>query len=270
VNLVPLAPGVHAWLADEPGHGHANAGVVVDEDGITVIDALAVPSQYDAFAAEVEAIGMPVRRLVLTSSNAEYAGGTSRFRLTAIYGRPQASAHLDQPPDPNVLRRLYPDLASEIDDEWSTRPVSHVVDAPVQLTPAAALMPFAGQQSENLVVVVPGAQIVFAGAMCAFGVTPLAYQGDPAAWADALDQVIELAPIVVPGLGPIGGEEEVRDLQGYLRACVAADGDPDALPAGPWDTWTGREHDAVNVERAAMLARGDDAIPPTLLRRLGL
>src|SRR5438445_528750 len=49
--LSPLAPGVYAWLADEPSHGTANAGVIVDEDGITVVDALAVPAQYEVFAA---------------------------------------------------------------------------------------------------------------------------------------------------------------------------------------------------------------------------
>ncbi len=270
MTLAPLAPGVLAALATEPAHGHANAGVVVDEDGITVIDTLAVPSQYEPFAADVEALGFPVRRIVLTSSNAEYAGGTRRLRLAAIYGRAQASAHLDQPADPSVLRRLYPDLAADIDDEWTTRPVSHVVSAPVQLTPAVALLPFRGQQAENLVAVVPGAQIVFAGAMAAFGVTPLAHQGDPAAWADALDELIALAPVIVPGHGPIGGEEEARDLQAYLRACVAAEGDVARLGPGPWERWTDRHHDVVNVERAAMLARGDDGIPPSLLRRLGL
>jgi len=69
---------------------------------------------------------------------------------------------------------------------------------------------------------VPGAQVVFAGAMCSFGATPLCWQGDPGRWADELDRLVDLAPIVVPGHGPIGGEEEVRDLQRYLRACVAA------------------------------------------------
>ncbi|HEX6417042.1 MAG TPA: hypothetical protein VFZ77_01050, partial [Acidimicrobiales bacterium] len=69
---------------------------------------------------------------------------------------------------------------------------------------------------------------------------------------------------------PIGGEEEVRDLQAYLRACVAAAGDPGRLAAGSWDTWTDREHDAVNVERAAMLAAGDDGVPPSMLRLAGL
>jgi len=167
-----------------------------------------------------------------------------------------------------VVRHLYPDAADEIDDEFKTRPVSHVINAPVQLTPAAVAVPMTGQQAENLVVAVPGAGIVFAGAMCTFGVTPLAHQGDPAAWADALDDLLDLAPIVVPGHGPIGGEEEVRDLQQYLRACVDADGDAARIGSGPWDGWTARNHDAVNVERAAMLRRGDDAIPDALWRIL--
>ena len=265
-----LVPGVYSWLQLPSGVGRANAGVIVDDDGLTVVDTLLTHSQWTPLADAVEAFGLPVRRVLLTSSNAEYSGGTSRFRTAAIYGRSQASAHLDQPVDPTLLRRLYRAQADEIDDEFATRPVSHVVDAAVQLTPAIVAVPMRGQQEENLVVQVPAADIVFAGAMCTFGVTPLAHQGDPAAWADALDDLLELAPIVVPGHGPIGGEEEVRELQGYLRACVAAAGDPARISAGPWDAWTAREHDAINVERAAMLARGDDGIPPSMLQMLGL
>jgi len=270
-----LVPGVYAQLAELPGHGAANAAAVVDADGVTVVDTLMVPSQYGPFAAEVEALGVPIRRVVLTSSNIEFSGGTPAFRLAAIYGRPQASAHLDQPADPALFRRLHPAFAAELADPAEgdpplTRPVSHVIDAPVQLTPALAVLPFAGQLEENLVAVVAGAGVVLAGAMASFGVTPNAAQGDPAAWADALDSLLDLGPIVVPGHGPIGGEEEVRDLQAYLRAVVAAEGDLDRLGDGPWTRWTGREWDVVNVERAALLAEGRDDPPPTLLARLGL
>jgi hypothetical protein len=59
-------------------------------------------------------------------------------------------------------------------------------------------------------------------------------------------------------------------MQRYLRACVAAGGDPGRLGAGPWETWSDRDHDVVNVERAAMLAAGDDGVPPSMLRLAGL
>ncbi|MBK5223710.1 MAG: hypothetical protein JJE52_12740 [Acidimicrobiia bacterium] len=269
-SLDALAPGVYAWMAEQPGHGRTNAGVVVDADGITVVDSLMVASQWEPFAQAAEALAMPIPRLVLTSSHIEFSGGTSRFRLPAVYGSAQASALLDLPANPEVFRRIFPDFAPQLSDDLRTRPVTHIVAEPAYVSAAAVAMPTGGQTLENLVVVVPGAEIVFAGAMCSFGVTPAVYDGDPAAWADALDTLVEMAPIVVPGHGPIGGEEEVRDLQAYLRACVAAEGDPARLGDGPWVEWSGREWDVVNVERAAMLAAGDPTPPPTLLTRLGL
>jgi glyoxylase-like metal-dependent hydrolase (beta-lactamase superfamily II) len=269
-TLEQLAPGVYVWLQLPGRPGRANAGVVVDEDGLTLVDSLMVPSQWMAFAAALSALGRPVRRIVLTSSHVDYAGGTVGFRLAAVFGRPQTSAHLDQPANPAILRRLLPEFADELDDDFVTRPVSHVVDAPVQLTSAIAVFPFAGEQAENLLAVVSGAGVVFAGAMCSFGVTPQAYQGDPAAWAAALDEIADLGDLIVPGHGPVGGEAEVRLLQAYLRACVDAEGNPERLEVGPWHDWPGGEHHVLNVERAAMLARGRDEIPPTLLERLGL
>lgn len=270
MSLVPLDAGVHAWLAAEPGDGRPNAGLVVDEDAATAIDTLCVPSQFEAFAAAVEALDLRVRRTVLTGSTIEFVGGTSVFTMSGMYGRQQTSLHLDQPPTPDVYRRILPDVADEFDEEMATKPISHVVQTVVQLTSAITLHPTSGSQAENLVAVVDGAGVCFAGAMATFGVTPRCFQGDPAVWADELDRIIDLAPVIVPGHGPIGGEEEVRDLQGYLGACVAADGDVGALAAGPWDSWRHREHDIVNVERAAMLARGDTSIPPSMLRIAGL
>ncbi len=270
MTLVPLDAGIHAWLADDPGDGRPNAGLVVDEDAATAIDTLCVPSQTEAFIAAIDDLGLRVRRTVLTGSTIESVGGTALFTMSGMYGREQTSIHLDQAPTPDIYRRLHPAVAPEFDDELLTRPVSHVVNEMVRLTPAVTLHPCSGSQQENLVAVVAGAGICFAGAMASFGVTPRCYQGDPGLWADQLDGLLELAPVIIPGHGPIGGEEEVRDLQGYLRACVDANGDPARIATGPWDTWTQREFDEINVERAAMLGRGDDAIPPSMLRAAGI
>jgi glyoxylase-like metal-dependent hydrolase (beta-lactamase superfamily II) len=109
--------------------------------------------------------------------------------------------------------------------------------------------------------------ILFAGDVCFFGVTPLAFQGDPSAWAQVLELVPDLAGTVVPGHGPIGGPAEVEALRDYLSACVAG-----SIPPGPWDSWIERERDEVNIERAAMLAAGEapTSMPPSMLRQLGL
>jgi hypothetical protein len=63
----------------------------------------------------------------------------------------------------------------------------------------------------------------------------------------------------------------VRALQAYLRACVvAARGGGGPIGPGPWEDWRDREHDLVNIERAALLADGEDAVPPSMLRLAGL
>ena len=76
--------------------------------------------------------------------------------------------------------------------------------------------------------------------------------------------------MVVPGTGPVGGPDHVTALQAYLYATADADGDPARIPDGPWDDWTARDLDAVNVERAARLASDDRSVPESMLRRLGM
>ena len=68
----------------------------------------------------------------------------------------------------------------------------------------------------------------------------------------------------------VGGPDDVRMQQDVLACMHRRGGDPSAIPPGPWDEWPGRHWDVVNVERAAMLAAGDPAIPPSMLRAAGL
>ena len=271
-ELVELAPDVYVWLQSPAAHGRANAGVIVDDDGLTVVDTLMVPSQVEPFSAALDALGVPVKRAVYTSSHIEFVGGSPAFWMAARYGRSQTSALLDQPASIDVLKKLHPAYAPEFDllVERPTRPVSHTVDVSAYLTGSHLVVPTQGQMLENLMVLVPEHEILFAGAMACFGVTPNAFDGDPSAWADALGDLLELAPTIVPGIGPVGGVDEVIALQAYLYACVDADGDPNQIPEGPWDEWTDRSFDEVNVERAAMLAADDHNVPPSMLRRIGL
>ncbi len=269
-RLEHLGAGAYAWVQTPHGHGRPNAGVVLDDDGVTVIDTLLVPSQASVLAgALTDAEAGPIRRAVYTSSHAEYTGGSSVFRFAARYGSPQTSAAMDTPPNVDAFKRLHPEVADEFDD-LGTRPVSHTVDAAAWITASVCLVPTGGQMAENLVAFVPSADTLFAGAMCCFGVTPNCFDGDPLRWADALGDLVELAGRIVPGLGRVGGPADVVALQAYLWACVEANGDVSRLATGPWSAWADRHFDAVNVERAAMLAAGDPSVPPSMLRLVGL
>jgi cyclase len=269
-RLEALGDSVHAWLQHPPGHDRPNAGVIVEADGITLIDTLLVPSQASRLAEALVPLGVPVRRVVYTSSHAEQVGGSSVFSFAGRYGSPQTSLRLDQPPNTMALARLHPQVAGEFNEDFATRPVSHTVDAAAWLTERVCMVPTRGPSDENLVAFVPTADAVFAGALCTFGVTPNCFDGDPLAWAEALGELADLAGRFVPAVGPVGGSDDLLALQAYLWACADADGDPSRLGPGPWDDWADRHLDVVNVERAAMLAAGDRSVPPSMLRLLGL
>jgi glyoxylase-like metal-dependent hydrolase (beta-lactamase superfamily II) len=269
-SLTQLAPGVYAWLAAPTGHGRANAGAVIDADGLTLIDTLMVPSQVEPFALAVEAFELPLRRVVLTSPHIPYVGGSSRFWQAAFYGSEHTSGQLDLPPNVAGYRLLNPDFAAEFPDDLTTRPITHTVTEAAMLTAAAQVVPAAGETAANLFVVVPGAGVCFGGALCSFGVVPLGFEADFEAWVASLDAIAAAAPLVVPGQGPLGGQEEVRALQAYLEACLGAGGDVARLADGPWRDWSHPEFHEVNVERAALVRAGDDRVPDAMLRLVGL
>jgi len=271
-TLEPIAPNVWAWI----GNDTPNVGVVVEDDGITLIDTSFAPSVARALNEALKRFQVPVRRLVYTSSHVDSVGGSPVFWMAARYGRSQTNALLDQPVPVEAYRRLVPAFAQEFDAGFSTRPVSHVVDAAAWLTPLVCAVPVSGHQDENLVVLVPSAGTLFAGALGSGNSTPNAWDGDPAVWADTLgelaDQLVSQSTngVVVGGTGPISSPGHLRVQQAYLYACVDAEGDARRIPAGPWDEWSLREFDEVNVERAKRLSVDDRDVPTAMLRLLGL
>ena len=184
-----------------------------------------------------------------------------------VLGSPATSDLLDQPMPVEAYKNFFAPFADEFDDlgELGTRPVSHIVADAAQLTPRIELLPASGHTPGDVMALVADSDILFAGDLCFFGVTPLAFQGDPKMWADVLEVVADLADVIVPGHGPVGSAAEVRDLQAYLRHCVEG-----SIPPGPWDQWTDRDRDPINIEKAAMLRAGDDGMPPTMLKLIGL
>ncbi len=268
-TLHELAAGVYVWLQPGGESGVSNAGMIVDDDGVTVVDTMMVREQWEPFADAVIALGRPIRRLVLTHAHIDHVGGSRAFPNAAVYGSQQTSDLLDFTAMPiDAYKAFMPAFVEGFDElaEIGCRKVTHLVTDAAFLTERAELLPASGHTSGDVMVLVEDADVLFAGDLCFFGVTPLAFQGDPATWAATLDAIADIAGTIVPGHGPIGDGDDVRTQAEYLRHCV--DG---TIPPGPWDAWLERaERDPINIERAALLREGRDEMPPSMLKAIGL
>src|SRR5450432_2665391 len=222
-TLHELADGVFVWIQPGGESGVSNAGAIVDDDGITVVDTLMVRSQWEPFAAAVERLGRPVRRLVLTHAHIDHVGGSRAFANAMVLGSQQTSDLLDGEMPVVAYKAFMPAFDKEFDElaEIGTRPVTHLVTDAAQLTPRVELLPANGHTDGDVMVLVSDVDVLFSGDICFFGVTPLAFQGNPAMWADVVDVVGEMADTIVPGPGTVGGRAEIQALEQYLRHCVA-------------------------------------------------
>lgn len=274
MNLIELGTGVFALTNPTPSYGYSNVGLVIDADGLTIFDTTATPQQglvvRDSILNLTAALDLPIKRVVLSSSRIPFSGGGNTFWAAAFYGTEATSDQLDLPPNPDAFRRLLPTLGSSYTDDFTTRPITHTVDEQALLTAAASLTPLPGESAGNLAMQVESAGTLFAGALASFGVTPLAFDANLVAWIESLRRLGSRSEkTIVPGHGSVGGAVDLVDQADYLQACIDAEGNVSAIPAGPWDTWTDRRFDEVNVERAAMLAQGIDEPPQAMFKLLG-
>ena len=265
---------MYVWLQPGGETGVANAGVVVDDDGLTVIDTLMVRSQWEPFAAAVH--GARAARCgarVLTHAHIDHVGGTKAFPAAAVYAHAghELTRSTSRCRSTRTRRSCPRSTTSSTTSPSSARGRSRTSStAPRRSRPRIELLPATGHTAGDLMVLVADVDVCFAGDLCFFGVTPLAFQGDPAVWADMLDVVAELADVIVPGHGPVGGEAEVRELQAYLRACVAANGDADRDRAGPVGHVARPRAATPSTSSAPRCSpRGDDEMPPSMLKAIG-
>lgn len=266
--LEQLADGVWWWngAATGSGPGATNMGVIADADGLTIIDTGMVRPHWEPFADAVKTLDVPVRRIVLTSGDIWHVGGTRAFTHAAVYATPSVSALLDQPLATSAYETFMPEYAEHFAElaVLGTRTATHLIDAPAVLTDRIEVIPAPGHTLGDCIALVPSADICFTGSLLSVGTTPLCFAGNPREWVDTLDAIEPFANRFVPGRGPIGSTQDIADLRAYLAACIAANGEVASLAAGPWDNWSERRFDVVNVECAALRAAGDPGIPPTM------
>jgi glyoxylase-like metal-dependent hydrolase (beta-lactamase superfamily II) len=208
----------------------SNAGIIVTNDGVVVVDALGSPALARELMAQVKRLtGKSVTHVILTHYHADHIYGLQAFKEAGatIIAHQAAREYLNSDTAQSRLAASRTDLAPWIDATTRLVPADQWIDGPRDLVIGGVtlwLRPVGPAHTpEDVVVYVPQERVLFAGDIVFRGRIPYVGQADSRHWIAALNAVLAFdARAVVPGHGPMSTSarediELTRDYLVYLR-----------------------------------------------------
>ncbi|MCT9929666.1 MBL fold metallo-hydrolase [Planotetraspora sp. A-T 1434] len=277
-RLHQVAPGVHAWIQPDGSWWVNNAGAVIGDDGVVLIDTCATAARTRRFLGAVEAVsgGAPVRLAVNTHLHGDHTHGNALLPESAVIVGHQATR--DGILADTVLTHTPPVWSPSPDWGIAAHRAPTVVlrdeltlyagDRRIELSHPG----YAAHTQGDVVAWLPSERVLFTGDLIFHQVTPLVFMGS---LQGALDSVRWLerfpAELVVPGHGPlIDGDGFAEVLEAHARYYrfvldTARRGRSDGLTPlqaaercdlGEFAAWPDRERIVLNLHLAYATADG--------------
>ena len=209
----------------------SNAGFVVTDDGVVVIDALGSPQLATELLAEIRRVTpKPVRYVIATHYHADHIYGLQTFVAAGakVIAHASAREYLNSDTAQKRLEASRVELAPWVNADTHLVPADRWLDA-TESTLTLGGLEFViahvgpAHTPEDLVVVVPKLGVLFAGDLFFRGRIPFVGQADSRLWIASLNRLMQYRPqFVVPGHGPVSTDPMAdmtltRDYLQYLR-----------------------------------------------------
>jgi len=269
-ELRELAPNVYAYIQGGgpgiPSQGISNAGVVVGDSGVFVIDATAGPMHAKNFISAVRKVtDKPFRHLINTHHHTDHVGGNQYFIPVEIVAHP-------------YLREEMLKTAATTPPLWAKR--EGFADGTEERKVVAPTTTFEGKLTYHYgktivelismapshtwgdtVVYLPQHKTMWVGDIGFFYVVPFFQNAHVPKWLETIDKINAMdVETIVPGHGPIGGKKELAEMGEYSRLLMReaktrfdAGMSPGQAAAeirlGKFDNWIGPQQIVMNVVR---------------------
>ena len=247
-------------------------GVVLGGRDVLVVDTRSTPAQAREIVADLRELTRdPVSIVVDTHWHFDHTFGNGVFRPASIWGHVRAAERLRREGD-EARRKVaagMPALAADL-AEVVIDPPEHTFDerATLELGDRVVELSYHGRghTDGDISIVVPDANVLFAGDLIEEGSPPSFSDSFPLDWPATLERLLPLATgAVVPGHGAIGGRGFIAEQLEAMRELVALarrvhDGGLSmeaAIAASPFGPRTPR--DAFERARAQLRGELDEA-----------
>lgn len=218
-SVVEVAADVYAFVQPDGSWGINNAGFVVGDEDVTVIDSCVTEARTRALRDAIRAVTrLPVATLANTHHHRDHTFGNHLFAPATIVGHRRCREE--------VLRQgLGPMHILPADDFGDIRiaPPTVVFDERLTLFAGAirieAIHLGPAHTSNDVVYWLPDQRVLFAGDLVFSEGTPYLAEGSLRGSAEALDRIDALDPaVIVPGHGEVCDRHAVSAVRGYLQA----------------------------------------------------
>lgn len=220
-TLKKIADGVYAAIAPDGSKAGSNAGFVVGLNGVVVIDTFIDPAPAQELLAEIRKVtSLPIRYVINTHYHLDHTGGNNVFadsgativaqRNVRAWARTENLKFFGTNPKPEAKARVeslaLPDLgyAEALDIYLGSRLIQ------------VRYMP--GHTGGDSLVIVPDANVVFAGDLVWQAHLPNLIDASTGPWIETLNKLLAEHPSAtfVSGHGGLATAKDVRDFREYL------------------------------------------------------
>ena len=238
IELQPIAvtPRVY-YVQGKPGLASAenegfnsNAGFVVTDDGVVVVDALGTPALGDALVKAIRTVTVkPIRRVIVTHYHADHFYGLKPLKDAGaeIWAHRAALEYLDSGEGQRRLEQRARDLFPWVSEQMPLVRADRWLDGDERFEMGATRFEVAhmgpAHSPEDLIVVVPGEGVIFSGDILFAGRIPFVGEADSKRWLERIDKLLALKPVLmVTGHGQVSRDPQkdlalTRDYLLYLR-----------------------------------------------------
>jgi glyoxylase-like metal-dependent hydrolase (beta-lactamase superfamily II) len=270
-ELKEVAPDVYAYIqAGGPGRDNAsvaNAGIVVGDRSVAVIDTLTAPLHAKAFIAAIRRItDKPFSHVFLTHHHPDHINGTQYFDGAEVLSHPYCRDEIVKAVNAGGPA-LWPKRTGWADGTEPRRIVAPTATFDGRMTyrfgrTVLELYPMVPAHTYgDIVAWLPQHKVLFVGDIGFFYVAPWCQNAHPSKWIDACDAIGRMdVQTIVAGHGPLGGKAELADMRDYLAllknesrrrydAKMSAGAAAADIRLGKYDNWIGPERIVLDVQR---------------------
>jgi len=238
VKLTPIqvTPRVY-YVQGQPGVASAaneafnsNAGFVVTDAGVVVIDALGTPALGNALLEAIRKVTpRAVNRVIVTHYHADHFYGLEPLKKAGaeVWAHRAALAYLESGEAERRLEQRARDLFPWVDERTAIVRADRWLDEQEQFTLGGVRFEIQhmgpAHSPEDVIVVLPREGVIFSGDILFAGRIPFVGEADSKRWLERIDRLLALEPrVMVTGHGGISRDPKkdlalTRDYLLHLR-----------------------------------------------------